>query len=312
MNKKYKYTLYLRHSERYGVNRFSKDFVRFLTGEGYTVNIVVYSSTLQLLVSILNDRWSNRVSITSFYEAPYLFLNRNGSVLVLHGFPNRADYSLFKYTLLNALYKISSRLAQNVVSNSYITHEINKKFFNIPSDYIWNPCMSEIKSLNSALPSYFYRDLEDDTVNLRKPNLIFVGRVTESKGISLLLESVNDLARIFGKIEFIGPVESGLRNDLNGSEIRAVGPVSQDAVEEYYRSADIFISLNALEPFGLTIQEAVFYNLITVCPQFSGALSFVNEQNVIKIPVVCKYEVQNSLVEAVRYFYDSTCCNDNE
>lgn len=92
--------------------------------------------------------------------------------------------------------------------------------------------------------------------------ILFVGRYVEKKGLAV----VRALARLRPDLSFllagsgpIHPAEWGLAN------VHDLGPQSQDAIADLYRSVDLLILPSVGEGYPLVIQEAMACGLPVVC-----------------------------------------------
>ena len=113
--------------------------------------------------------------------------------------------------------------------------------------------------------------------NLKKPKkytkntiLLFVGRLSDQKGIQYLIDAMPDLVRYDSKIKLLiigeGPYEKRLRERANAnkvtSNIEFVGSIPTTEIAKYYNFADIFIlpslsNKTGTEALGLSLLEAM-------------------------------------------------------
>lgn len=96
-----------------------------------------------------------------------------------------------------------------------------------------------------------------DEVNVREDlrNIAFVGRVTEEKGISELIEAAKDLKDV--SIHIIGPDDNNILADCDEENIIKVGPKSHDEVLEILKTMDALILPSYSEGFPLVVLEAM-------------------------------------------------------
>jgi len=118
------------------------------------------------------------------------------------------------------------------------------------------------------------RDLKAE-LGIEDPMLFFVGRHTHQKGLDVLLYAVSKLRRdVTLVLGGTGHLTDQLRRfvDLLGIEdrVRFVGYIPEEALGDYYASADLFVSPSLSEPFGITIVEALSVGTRVVATE-SGA-----------------------------------------
>jgi len=108
-------------------------------------------------------------------------------------------------------------------------------------------------------------------LNIRGDFLLFVGRLSEKKGLKYLLEAMPDVIKEFPLLSLIVIGDGPLKNDLIYlaeklsiiDNVTFLGPLSHDKLPSFFATADIFIgpSLTARsgdrEGFGLVFAEAM-------------------------------------------------------
>lgn len=135
--------------------------------------------------------------------------------------------------------------------------------------------------------------LEDDPAykairnKFPEKNLLFVGRLIETKGIVQMMEVYRDLVRRHGMDELgliilgEGRLEAYIREFINENGLDNVfieGFVQQDAIQHYYALADAFILLSLSDANPLVIFEALAAGLPIVCSYRAGnAVDFITD-----------------------------------
>ncbi|WP_215147078.1 glycosyltransferase family 4 protein [Exiguobacterium sp. s91] len=194
----------------------------------------------------------------------------------IHGFPNYR-YGIVKKNILNVILKNIRKKTDLFIANSKLTKLINNEIYGIECDKVIELGLQES-----------YKDF------LKKPNneikFIFVGRIVEEKKVDKICEVFNHITEnnnnkcsltIVGE----GPEKEYLKNKYSSSTIFFEGKASRENVMKKLQEADIFISLNPHEPFGLVFLEAVLNKCKIICPDSGGQLEFLNElkENVMSI-----------------------------
>lgn len=125
----------------------------------------------------------------------------------------------------------------------------------------------------SVLPLFSALDLPVDTVTANeRPSILFVGRVTASKGVEQLLRVAADLPEIDCLIVGDGDLRALLTERYAAhSHIRFTESMPQAALTDYYRRASALVMPSiAPETFGLTIVEAAACGTPAIAAAGSG------------------------------------------
>ena len=133
-----------------------------------------------------------------------------------------------------------------------------------------------------------YNIMPDDKI------IIFVGRLTEEKGIKQLLLAIDTIKNAKIKILIVGSYffNTKVRNDFineidkiidrNREKIIFTGYINYDDIYKYYKIADIAVLPSMWEePAGLTIQEAEVCGLPIITTYSGGIPEYVNNDNAI-------------------------------
>lgn len=124
------------------------------------------------------------------------------------------------------------------------------------------------------IPTHIHKQIYKD-VSPQKNELLYVGTVEYRKGIHLLLQSLNLIKQKYPniKLNIVGKAapppyvnslkayvsEHGLTDNINFA-----GRVSDEELDLYYKTANIFVFPSLLEGYGLSIVEAMQYGLPVV------------------------------------------------
>lgn len=108
--------------------------------------------------------------------------------------------------------------------------------------------------------------------------ILYVGRVSVSKGIEDLLnahERLSEILRHTTRIVFVGPIESSAQflsqgKSLLGDKLILVGPVPKDQVSDYYQIGDIFVLPSYAEGISSSLIEAMACSLPAVVTNVGG------------------------------------------
>jgi len=125
------------------------------------------------------------------------------------------------------------------------------------------------------------------------PVLLFVGRITEDKGVRELLRAFEILKAVFHELQLIlvGPLdhESGMTGAIAGTEITQIKDVHSVGVsmtpEAYMAIADVLCLPSYREGFGTVVIEAAAMGLPTVGSDIYGLTDAVlNEETGLLVP----------------------------
>lgn len=122
---------------------------------------------------------------------------------------------------------------------------------------------------------------EDATV------LLYAGRISPEKNISLLVEMMRSLVADTERdyrlvVAGAGPEEELLRREterLFPGKIVLIGHLEKETLADFYANADVFVHPNPREPFGIAPLEAMASGVPTVAPKSGGILSYATDDN---------------------------------
>lgn len=98
---------------------------------------------------------------------------------------------------------------------------------------------------------------------------LYVGRLIEVKNLRLLIEAFNQSGRQL-TIVGTGEMEQELKA-MAGSNVEFLGFIDNERLGDIYRSHDLFILPSSYEPWGLVVEEAIYWGLPTLVSDRVGA-----------------------------------------
>ena len=194
-------------------------------------------------------------------------------IYFLHGFFNIASYGVVKTLLAVCYQKWMCSLADEVVANSYFTSALNKKFWNIESDKVaWLGADNE-----------YIRCVRKNSIikNAENGKVLFAGRLVKGKGVDTIINAFSHLENSEGKYTLVIAGDGPLKPELEklaaskGVKVEFLGKVDHSEMYKKYSDAEIFISLNEAESFGITYVEALLSGCKIVCPKTGGQVEFL-------------------------------------
>lgn len=125
----------------------------------------------------------------------------------------------------------------------------------------------------------------------KKPRLLFVGRITKSKGIYELAEACKLLSNgnfpftltIVGEGSEKGNLKKYIKNNSLGKCIFIKGGLSYEETQREYTKHDIFVNPSYTEGFGLTTLEALANNLLIVATDAGGTSEIIDRAKLIPL-----------------------------
>ena len=153
-----------------------------------------------------------------------------------------------------------------------------------------NQCGVDIETFSSARKSDEVRRRicrENDLPESARL-LLYAGRLSPEKNVSLLPEIMEELAKV-GENDFRlliagnGPSQESLREECEkraNGKVRMLGHINEiEELADLFANCDAFVHPNPREPFGITPLEAMASGLPVAAPNSGGVLSYANSDN---------------------------------
>lgn len=213
--------------------------------------------------------------ITSLDYPKILCRKTTSSVKVayfLHGFFTRSYYGELKSQLAPLYQKFLIRKANYVFANSDFTRMINREFFGINVDEVFRLGVSE---------DFFKKTGAISEGEKRKGTVLYAGRLVSAKGVDRLIKAVEILKEKGVDYRVLiagdGSDKENLERYAREKELNVdfLGMVNHDKISDLYRKAEVFVSLNPSEPFGITFVEALLSKCKIVCPTTGGQVEYL-------------------------------------
>jgi glycogen synthase len=212
--------------------------------------------------------------IRMLYRVPF--------IVTLHSMeplrPWKADQLGTGYLLSNWIEKTAVENADRVIAVSNPMREDILRYFNVDP--------RRVVVLHNGIDPEVYRPVTDtealERFGVRRPYVLFVGRITDQKGIFHLLEAVPMLPEgvqvvLCAAAPDTPEIEQRLRRALADRPgvlwINRMVPV--ETVRQLYSHADVFVCPSVYEPFGLINLEAMACGTAVVASGVGGILEVV-------------------------------------
>lgn len=112
---------------------------------------------------------------------------------------------------------------------------------------------------------------------------LYVGRLAPEKNLDMLINLFAQYPQYQLTLIGQGPLQASLQA-IAPSNVTFIGHVPNEALASYYQSHDIFILPSLKEPWGLVVEEALFYGLPVIASENVGcAQDFVTHYQVGKV-----------------------------
>jgi hypothetical protein len=124
---------------------------------------------------------------------------------------------------------------------------------------------------------------------------LFIGRLVEAKNLHYLINVFNGLPEYSLSIVGQGPLEKELKGIAN-SNICFLDSVNNNQIKSLFEAHDILILPSVSEPWGLVIEEALYFGVPVIVSNKCGVSSLVNDLN----GAVFELEEEDSLLRIMQ------------
>jgi len=134
-------------------------------------------------------------------------------------------------------------------------------------------------------PQIFYKIPYPKIIDNHVLKLIFVGNLSEAKGILFLIKIMERLLFLPISLTLIGSNGHSFRNKTELPNIVFKGVMDQLSVANYLRDADIFVFPSYLDSWGMAVIEAMAVGLPVVVSHNVGASAWIDENSGFVLPI---------------------------
>ncbi|WP_331774330.1 glycosyltransferase [Sulfurospirillum sp. 1612] len=110
-----------------------------------------------------------------------------------------------------------------------------------------------------------------------RKRFLFIGRLSVEKNIELLIDIFNELEQLTLTVVGVGPLEQKLK-DKAKSNIIFEGQVENQKIKQYFEINDIFILPSMAEPWGLVVEEALYFGMPVIVSKNCGASELIKDK----------------------------------
>lgn len=108
-----------------------------------------------------------------------------------------------------------------------------------------------------------------------KKRFLFIGRLSSEKNIKQLIKIFNTLPDFTLSIIGTGPQEKELKA-IAQENTQFLGQIENSKLEDYFVSNDIFILPSMSEPWGLVVEEALYFGMPVIVSRNCGASELID------------------------------------
>ncbi len=234
-----------------------------------------YRASRRYKVDVINAHWLIPMGFTACLTK---LRTRTPVLITIHG----GDVFSLRSGVMAKLKTWSLRHADAVVVNSSATYEEAKKLYDA-KEYPIIPMGVDVEALQPV-----EKQAKSDGDPLR---LLFVGRLSEEKGVTYLIEAMSDIGKkgknVHLTIAGSGPKEDSLKEYVRQRKlednITFVGWVSHDKFPELFRSHDVFVGPSIVsdkgwqEAFGLVFAESLALNTPVIGTATGGIKDIIKD-----------------------------------
>jgi glycosyltransferase involved in cell wall biosynthesis len=219
-------------------------------------------------------------------------------IVTIHG----SDLFPLKNSFLKYFQKFTLQQADYITVNSQATYnELISRF--------GNSIKAKIIPMGVNIHQYKRRDIKRPKKYMGAKILLFVGRLSEQKGVQYLIDAMPKVLKYYRNAKLLiigdGPFKDELKNLIHAKKlednIEFLGPMRSDQVSKFYNYSDVFIlpSLkhsSGTEALGLSLLEA----MSSGCPVIgsdSGGIPYIISNN--KTGIIVKQKNSNELAFAI-------------
>lgn len=217
---------------------------------------------------------------------------------------------IFGLQFLNKLKKwvINKCTSITVVSEAIKKEIIKLGIKDIPVEVI--PMGVDVAKFNASKKN---KSLKEE-YNIKGPFLLFVGRLSEKKGVEYLLKAIPKVIEHSPNVKLLivghGELEQELKDQTHNllgisNNIVFTGGISNSDLPKYYASADIFIGPSIIaedgdrEGFPVSFMEAMACGTPLVISNLEIFSPLVNRKNALKAKEKSAEEISKSIIELI-------------
>ncbi|OGX27299.1 MAG: hypothetical protein A2705_02255 [Omnitrophica WOR_2 bacterium RIFCSPHIGHO2_01_FULL_52_10] len=213
--------------------------------------------------------------VAAFYKK--MFNPRMKIVCTAHG----SDLLALKSPFLRWLKRLALREIDRL---TVVSHALEDEIRRLAVDNIPVEVLPMGVDLAHFTPDH-YSDAIKEKHGVRGELLLFVGRLSEEKGIEYLIKAMPEILGRFPAAKLLivgsGPLENQLRVLVENTGIAAnvvfVGPVAHLSLADYYATADVLIGPSVREGFGLVFVEAMACGCPVIASDLPGIADIIVE-----------------------------------
>jgi glycosyltransferase involved in cell wall biosynthesis len=259
-----------------GINIFQNELIKALSKD---YDFVIVESVAAYIWMGLFNRNGVFLLENQYLFFSFLFRKKIG---FLHGWVDRSGG--YKHQIWRVMNYFARWSNTEICTCSYISKNLNEVIFG----------HNEIKVIHHYLESNTVMGFNSIEKNI---DYIYVGRFSKQKKIESILNNFELLSNLGFKCVVVG---FSAPNEYSNSKIDFKGEFSSQQVHSILLQSKVFVSLNPLEPFGISYVEAYNSGCKILCPSNSGFselkldLDYVDDASIEEY-IECQKEDERSI-----------------
>jgi len=265
-------------------NRFDDDYLQ----NNINVNITlleegVFKSLKGLKVS-LNSLNTDIIHVHSYNSLnPFFvtFIKRNTPVVFTpHYHPTGNHPKIIRKFFDNTFGSYSLKNADKIIVLTLYERKMIEKIIDSKKiNLIPNPFIIEKKNISNVDILKF-----KEKWNLKKRNILYVGRLAKHKGIDILIKAFKEVILKYEDTSLLIVGEDNgalsylntIKNELNLKQVYFTGKLSDNDLIKSYLSSDVFVLPSSYEAFGMVLLEAMAYGVPVIGTNVGGITHVLN------------------------------------
>lgn len=214
-------------------------------------------------------------------QAIYHFCKNKKIPFIITEHYGKTNYDITENSIYRKIYQhVFQNAKTNIVVSKRLKQEIQNKFPNINNIHLIPNGVDVSK--------FIFREKKIDK---KKPKLISIGNLLDTKGFQYLIEALNILKNkgTHCKLTIIGEgkerknLESMIAEFSLQEEVELVGYIPNNKIQQYFDLADIYVHPSLFESFGVVVIEAMASGKPVIVTKSGGPEYFVPDKFGIKI-----------------------------
>ncbi len=218
-------------------------------------------------------------------------------VSLVHLFSNAMPNGFYKKAIYQTVEKHYLKSVDALILNSEETLKQSKNLLEnkLPPKLVAVPCGNNFKAVEAPSKDY----------DLTKLNILFVGNITQQKGLHVLIKAIYKLDKnislsVVGREDldpsYIKSIKKYIKINGLDSQVIFYGSLTGEELQQKYREHGLFVLPSVNEAYGIVFLEAMQFSLPVIGCTAGGAKEIIDEG---ENGYLVEPEDENSLAELI-------------